>query len=84
MSEQQIPSVGRIVHYADTAQEYGDGSLRPGPCRAAIVTNVIEPGKTDAYVDLAIFDPNGWRVDGAVKNDETRSTGETWHWPERV
>ncbi len=82
MSEQQKPSVGRIVHYVDWT-EFGDGP-RPGPCRAAIVTNVIEPDKADAYVDLTIFDPNGQRVDGAVKSDETRTTGETWHWPERV
>ncbi|MFJ2514689.1 hypothetical protein ACIQJX_35035 [Streptomyces griseoviridis] len=75
------PTVGRIVHYVDW-QEFGDGP-RTGPCRAAIVTNVIERDKVDAHVDLTIFDPNGQRVDGAVKNDETRTTGETWHWPER-
>ncbi|MDT0387814.1 hypothetical protein [Streptomyces dubilierae] len=82
MSEQQSPSVGRIVHYVDW-QEYGDGP-RPGPCRAAIITNVIEPDKADAYVDLTIFEPNGWRVDGAVKNDESHTLGESWHWPERT
>ncbi|MFC8859322.1 hypothetical protein [[Kitasatospora] papulosa] len=75
------PTVGRIVHYVDW-QEFGDGP-RPGPCRAAIVTNVIEQDTTDAYADLTIFEPNGFRLDGAVRNDETRTTGETWHWPER-
>ncbi|MGW4886896.1 hypothetical protein [Streptomyces murinus] len=75
------PTVGRIVHYVDW--QYADGG-RPGPCRAAIVTNVIEPGKPDAYVDLVIFEPNGQRLDGAVKNDESRTMGETWHWPERA
>lgn len=73
------PTVGRIVHYVD----FQNGGTDPGPCRAAIVTHVIEPDKADAYVDLTIFDPNGYRLDGAVKNDETRATGETWHWPER-
>ncbi|MFG2506745.1 hypothetical protein ACGFOW_14715 [Streptomyces rubiginosohelvolus] len=75
------PTVGRIVHYVGWC-ETGDGP-RPGPCRAAIVTNVIEPERPDPYVDLGIFDPNGYLLDGAVKNDETRSVGETWHWPER-
>ncbi|MFD3815020.1 hypothetical protein ACFWRZ_08130 [Streptomyces rubiginosohelvolus] len=41
---------------------------------------MIEPDKTDPYVDLTVFDPNGWRVDGAVKNDATRTIDETWHW----
>lgn len=83
MSE-QTPSVGRIVHYVSSGDWYGDNTWRPGPCRAAIITNVIEPNKADAYVDLTIFEPNGSCVDGAVKYDETRTTDETWHWPERV
>ena len=77
------PSVGRIVHYTGPLVQYGDGNFRPGPCRAAIITNVIEPGKADAYVDLTIFDPNGQLLDGAVRYDGDRSVGETWHWPER-
>lgn len=77
------PSVGRIVHYIGPLVEYGDGSFRAGPCRAAIITNVIESGRADSHVDLTIFDPNGQLVTGAVRYDAERTTGETWHWPER-
>lgn len=77
------PSVGRIVHYIEGAVEYGDGSWRPGPCRAAIVTNVIESDTLDPYVDLTVFDPNGQLITGAVKHDESK-LGESWHWPERT
>ncbi|MET8080008.1 hypothetical protein [Streptomyces sp. NPDC005303] len=75
-----LPGVGAIVHYVAKGAEAGDGKWRPGPCRAAIVTHVIEPDKIDPYVDLTVFEPNGWRVDGAVKNDVTRTVDETWHW----
>ncbi|MFI8872476.1 hypothetical protein [Streptomyces sp. NPDC055243] len=42
---------------------------------------MIEPGKPDSYVDLVIFDPNGWQIDGAVKRDDARAADQTWHWP---
>lgn len=77
------PSVGRIVHYVGEPQVHGDG-LRPGPCRAAIVTNVIEPEKVDAYVDLTVFDPNGQLIVGAVRSRAVGELAEGWHWPERT
>lgn len=79
----QQPSVGRIVHYVGDPQVYGDG-LRPGPCRAAIVTNVIEDQRPDAYVDLTVFDPNGQLIAGAVPPRPVGELGEGWHWPERT
>jgi hypothetical protein len=78
------PSVGCIVHYVGPLTEHGDGTFRPGPCRAAIVTHVIEPNQHDAYVDLTVFTPNGQMLDGAVKYDAARAEAETWHWPERT
>lgn len=85
MSEQQIPSVGRIVHYVSYAT--GDPV-----CRAAIITEVGEwpEGSSDAAkrniavpVDVTVFLPDTHFTDRSMQSEVGREGG-TWHWPERV
>mgnify|MGYP001563599027 FL=1 len=91
MSE-QIPSVGRIVHY----QSYGTpGGEYASKCRAAIVADVYSVDNphpdpevhTEAegaeWVALAVLNPTGMFFNDACHDEQTR-LGGTWHWPERV
>jgi hypothetical protein len=87
MSDQQVPSVGRVVHYVshgtpvreDGTQAYTE------ECRAAIITG--EPD-CDAHMEcasLAVLNPGGLFFDQHVPHNETsQQRGGTWHWPERV
>lgn len=93
MSE-QVPSVGRIVHYVS----YGTpGGEYPSTCRAAIITAVYEdPDPNDpttvqpretrrmGEVDLAVLNPSGLFFDRAVPQNEPAKPGGTWYWPERI
>lgn len=76
------PSVGRIVHY----QSYGTpgGEFTP-ECRAAIITEVLNPGDDDLgdSVGLAVLNPTGIFLNRGIAHDEDKAGG-TWHWPERV
>ena len=79
MSE-QIPSVGRIVHYVS----YGTpGGEYESTCRAAIITDVAEDDPE--FVGLAVLNPTGMFFNGNVQLDDSRDPeGGSWHWPERV
>jgi hypothetical protein len=75
---QQLPSIGRVVHYADYGRESTD--FQP-VCRAAIVTEVDEPGKAESDVGLYILEPaRGWFTQHVPFGEG----GGRWHWPERV
>lgn len=76
MSE-QTPSVGRTVHYVSYGTPGGEYTSQ---CRAAIITEVSE--MTDA-VGLAVLNPSGIFFDRCL-HSESKHTGGTWHWPERV
>ena len=88
MSEQQKPSVGRIVHY--TSEDVD--------CMAAIIVGVL-PGDKD--VELQVFPPfdkpilkmPAFVILNEFADSEGREFGtfiipniipNTWHWPERV
>lgn len=77
------PSVGRIVHYVS----YGTpgGEYLP-ECRAAIITEVLNPGDPDVggTVGLAVLNPTGIFLNRTIPHDEVGHAGGTWHWPERV
>ena len=90
----QVPSVGRIVHYVS----YGTpGGEFPSTCRAAVVTHMyedpdpadpatVQPGETRRMgeVDLCVLNPSGIFFDRAIPQSEATRAGGTWHWPERV
>lgn len=74
---EQVPSVGRIVHY----MSYGTpGGEYAHACRAAIVTEMHEHN----VVGLAVLNPTGAFFNTEVPWDEDLKPGGTWHWPERV
>ena len=72
MSENQRPSVGRIVHYRH------DSGAGPTGCQAALITAVW----SDTLVNLAVFSANGAssQPSSVGLGDDAR----TWHWPEYV
>jgi hypothetical protein len=82
MSEQQIPSVGRIVHYVSYGTPGGEYTSQ---CRAAIVTGEADCDAHMECVSLAVLNPEGMFFNQHVAHNETsQQRGGTWHWPERV
>lgn len=77
----QVPSVGRIVHYV----AYGTpgGEFPAGAHRAAIVTAVDYPDRPDSSVGLCVLNPTGIFFNIEVPHDPYGAPG-TWHWPERT
>lgn len=84
----QVPAVGKSVHYV----AYGSrGGEYPQACRAAVITEVGEPG----LVSLCVMTPQGQFFNQGVPEDageEVRSgftrlchgrdyAGGSWHWP---
>ena len=71
----QLPSIGRIVHY----QAYGTpgGEFKSEP-RAAIITRV----EAD-LVDLCVLNPTGMFFNQGVKFSAEPKPGH-WSWPPRV
>jgi hypothetical protein len=57
MATQQPPSVGRVVHYFS----YGSpgGEFPAAVARAAIITEVDDPGNPESAVGLCVMNPTG-------------------------
>ncbi|HEY0545297.1 MAG TPA: hypothetical protein VGC91_07985 [Pyrinomonadaceae bacterium] len=71
----QIPTVGRVVHYV----AYGTpGGEYPSIDRAAIITEVDEPGNEKSAVGLAVLNPTGLFFNQHVLYG---TAGGHWHWP---
>lgn len=89
---EQLPSVGRIVHYVSHGTPLReDGSQAfPSVCRAAVVTEVSYLGDAELHdsVGLAVLNPTGLFFQGGVahleRQPEDDLIGGTWHWPERT
>jgi hypothetical protein len=80
---QQIPSVGRVVHYF----AYGTpgGEFPAGVARAAIITEVDDPGNPDSPIGLAVLNPTGMFFNQHVKRCEnTNNEAGHWDWPAYV
>jgi hypothetical protein len=67
---QQVPSIGRIVHYID----------HYGVVNAAIITRAV---REDDRVDLAVFGNDMTKLLPCVDvvHDETYAARDSWHWP---
>lgn len=78
----QIPSVGRMVHYV----AYGTpgGEYPAGAHRAAIITDVHNPGEPTSVLSICVFNPTGLFFDVGIYHDPTGTQPGTWHWPEYV
>ncbi len=78
MAQQQVPSVGRVVHYV----AYGTpgGEFPSGICRAAIITAIPDESH---LVSLFILNPTGMFFNEEVRFSPNNEPG-TWHWPEYV
>lgn len=83
---EQVPSVGRVVHYV----AYGTpgGEFPSGVCRAAVITEVGIPlggsePDPDGRCSIFVMNPSGVFFNQGIKHDEGKAPG-TWHWPERV
>lgn len=74
---EQVPSVGRVVHYV----AYGTpgGEYPAGVHRAAIITEVFA-----SCVALCVLNPTGMFFKEAILFDATAQQPGTWHWPEFV
>lgn len=85
---EQVPSIGRVVHYV----AYGTpgGEFPAGAHRAAIITEVyatptrenLDHVSTD--VGLCVLNPTGMYFQRRVPLDVAGQTPGTWHWPEYV
>lgn len=73
---EQVPSIGRIVHYV----AYGTpkGEYLPEH-RAAIITEVHD----ERVVGLAVLNPTGLFFHRNITYNAAGASG-TWHWPEYV
>lgn len=83
MASNQVPSVGRIVHYV----AYGTpgGEYKAGAHRAAIITEVYGPSDNPSNaVGLAVLNPTGLFFQSSITHDPTGQKPGTWHWPEYV
>lgn len=84
---EQVPSVGRVVHYV----AYGtpNGEYLPEH-RAAIITEVYanptqqDPDHLSTDVGLCVLNPTGQFFNRRVPLDITGKAGGSWHWPEYV
>lgn len=78
MSEekQQVPSVGRVVHYF----AYGTpgGEFPAGVARAAIITEIDQPGNPESPVGLCVLNPTGVFFNQHIKFGNKAGH---WAWP---
>lgn len=90
MATQQVPSVGRAVHYVTTTAY---GWRESGEHRPAVIVRVWAPGNEHSSVQLQVLTDglnDGFPADqgtkwaSSVSHDETTKNPGTWHWPEYV
>lgn len=74
----QVPSIGRVVHYV----AYGTpgGEYEAGAHRAAIITAAPHQDRTS----LCVLNPTGLFFKEDIGYDPTGTIPGTWHWPEYV
>ncbi len=82
VASQQIPSIGRVVHYV----AYGTpgGEFPAGAHRAAIITEYDARDTPIQSVGLVVLNPTGLFFHRGVLMDPTGQQPGSWHWPEYV
>lgn len=80
ISNKEVPSVGRIVHYVAYGTPGGEFPAKAH--RAAIVTAVED--EAGHMVSLCVLNPTGMFFDRHLPYDSTAQMSGTWHWPERM
>lgn len=81
---QQVPSVGRVVHYVSHGSP--DGTFKSAH-RAAIITEVYADAEgvvATGIAGLCVLNPNGLYFQTSAIYDPTAQIPGTWHWPEYV
>lgn len=73
---QRVPTVGRIVHYI--AFGTPGGEFPAGERRAAIITEVDEPGNPESPVGLCVVNPTGQYFN---RHTPFKSEAGGWQWP---
>lgn len=76
---QQVPSVGRVVHYF--AYFTPGGEFPAGVPRAAIITEVDIPGDPDSTVGVCVLNPTGQFFNRGLARGQRAGC---WDWPEYV
>jgi hypothetical protein len=77
--DDQVPSIGRIVHYVSYGTPGGEYAPEH---RAAIITAVDEGSNR---VSLCVLNPTGMFFDQDVPwSGSIEPFPGSWHWPERV
>lgn len=75
----QVPAIARNVHYL--ARGSADGVFAVAEPRAAIITDVDEPGNPESAVSLAVFNPSGLFFNHHVPYGDGPGC---WRWPPYV
>lgn len=78
-NKQQIPSVGRMVHYF----AYGTpgGEFPASVARAAVITEVDTPGDPFSAVGLCVMNPSGLFFNPHVPYMDEGPLAGHWGWP---
>lgn len=90
MTTDQVPSVGRVVHYVSHGTPVRpDGTQAfQSRCRAALVTEVPFEASADGKIGLCVLNPSGMFFQQDCPYAELTGDGVppggSWHWPERV
>lgn len=79
---QQVPSVGRVVHYV--AHGSPNGEYPAGKHRAAIITEVSPQPEPGSAASLCVLNPSGLYFARWCPYDASGALAGSWHWPEHV
>lgn len=82
---QQVPSVGRVVHYVSWGSPGSE--FKGGEHRAAIITEVYPTGSDVIDMDkvgICVLSPTGLWFNRHTPFDPLGQERGSWHWPEHV
>jgi hypothetical protein len=79
MATIQVPSVGRCVAY----YAYGTpgGEFPAGVARAAVVTEVDDPGNPESSIGICVLNPTGLFFNRGIAKAVYAGQPGCWDWP---